>query len=68
MPGLIMAAQESWKNTGMLAGVADCGGVGNGAAEEDLCWDLNPGEAAMRGLFGTTWLEQKRTTDFYFLF
>ena len=43
LPGLIMAAQESWKNTGMLAGVADCEGVRNGAAEEDLCWDLNPG-------------------------
>ena len=22
------------------------GGVGNGAAEEDWCWDLNPGAAA----------------------
>ena len=25
------------------------GGVRNGAAEEDWCWDLNPGEAAMPG-------------------
>ena len=25
------------------------GGVGNGAAEEDGCWDLNPGLAAMEG-------------------
>ena len=23
------------------------GGVRNGAAEEDLCWDLNPGMAAI---------------------
>ena len=23
------------------------GGVGNGAAEEGWCWDLNPGVAAM---------------------
>ena len=28
------------------------GGVGNGAAEEDWCWDLNPGAAAMLGLLG----------------
>ena len=25
------------------------GGVGNGAAEEDWCWDLNPGATAMQG-------------------
>ena len=25
------------------------GGVGNGAAEEDWCWDLNPGAAAILG-------------------
>ena len=25
------------------------GGVGNGATEEDWCWDLNPGMAAMPG-------------------
>ena len=25
------------------------GGVGNGAAEEDWCWDLNPGVAAIEG-------------------
>ena len=31
------------------------GGVGNGAAEEDWCWDLNPGAATMPGV-GTTWL------------
>ena len=37
-------------------------------AEEDWCWDLNPGAAAMRGLFGTTGLRQRRTTDFYFFF
>ena len=28
------------------------GGVGNGAAEEHWCWDLNPGMAAVRCLFG----------------
>ena len=28
------------------------GGVGNGAAEEDCCWDLNPGMAAMLGFLG----------------
>ena len=44
------------------------GGVGNGAAEEDWCWDLNPGVAAMQGLFGTVWLGQRRTRDFYFFF
>ena len=31
------------------------GGVGNGVAEEDWHWDLNPGAAATRHLFGTTW-------------
>ena len=50
------------------------GGVGNGAAEDDWHWDLNPGEAAKRHLFGTTgvwgttWLGQRRTPDFYFFF
>ena len=44
------------------------GGVGNGAAEEDWCCDLNPGTAALRGLFGTMWLGQRRTMDFYFFF
>ena len=28
------------------------GGVGNGAAEEDWHWDLNPGEAAILGILG----------------
>ena len=28
------------------------GGVGNGAAEEDWNWDLNPGTAAMLRLLG----------------
>ena len=39
------------------------GGASNGAAEEDWCWDLNPGEAAIWHLFlgprifwGTMWL------------
>ena len=54
------------------------GGVGNGAAEEDWRWDLNPGAAAaMLCLFGTMrlWrlletmqLGRRRTTDFYFFF
>ena len=35
------------------------GGFGNGAAEEDCRWDLNPGVAAMRGLFGTTGLRRE---------
>ena len=39
------------------------GGVGNGAAEEDWRWDLNPGTAVMRHLLGTTRLGQRRTTD-----
>ena len=48
------------------------GRVGNGAAEEDWHWDLNPGGAAIRHPVGTTWLwclfgtmqlEQRRTTD-----
>ena len=42
------------------------GGVANGAAEEDWCWDLNPVAATMRGLLGTTRVGQRRTTDFYF--
>ena len=44
---------------GMLAEVR------NGAAEEDWRWDLNPGAAAIWGLFWTTRLGQ-RSTDFYF--
>ena len=44
------------------------GEVGNGGAEEDWCWDLNPGVAAMWGLFGTMWLGQRRTMDFYSFF
>ena len=32
------------------------GGVGNGAAEEDWHWDLNPSVVATWGLFGT-WAE-----------
>ena len=58
------------------------GGVANGVSEEDWRWDLNPGEAEMWPLFGTTglgqrrtgclfgttWLGQRRTTDFYFFF
>ena len=43
------------------------GGVGNGADEEDWHWGLNPGVAAMRGLFGTMQLGQ-RTMDLYFFF
>ena len=39
---------------GMLASVVDLGGVGNGVAEEDWHWDLNPGAAAMTRI--TTWL------------
>ena len=31
-------------------------GVGNGAAEEDCHWDLNPGVAAIWCFFGTPWL------------
>ena len=37
---------------GMLAGVTDCGRVGNGVTEEDWHWDLNPGGAAMQGFLG----------------
>ena len=44
------------------------GGVGTRAAEEDWRWDLNPGVAAVQGLFGTSQLGQRRTTDFYFFF
>ena len=47
LPGLTKAAQESCKNMGMLAGVDDWGGVGNGDAQENSHWDLNPGMAAM---------------------
>ena len=42
------------------------GGVGNGAAGEDWLWDLNPGTAAELRFFGTMWLGQRRTMDFYF--
>ena len=31
------------------------GGVGNGAAEEDWCWDLNPGAAAIPGEDHAVW-------------
>ena len=44
------------------------GGVGNGAAEEDWGWDLNPGTAAMQGLFGIAQFGRRRTMDFYFFF
>ena len=37
-------------------------------AEEDWRWDLNPGAAAIGGLFGVMQLGQRRTTDFYFFF
>ena len=43
------------------------GGAGNGAAEEDWCWDLNPGTAAIRRFFfGTTSLVE--TTRLWRLF
>ena len=44
------------------------GGVRNGTAEEDWRWDLNPGAVTMWGFFGTMWLGQRRTTDFYFFY
>ena len=44
------------------------GGVGNGEAEEDWHWDLNPGAAAMRQLFGTTRLGQRIKQGLLFLF
>ena len=34
------------------------GGVGNGAAEEDWCWDFNPGKAVILGLFGALQLDE----------
>ena len=34
----------------MLAGVADVGGVVNGAAKEDGCWDLNLSLATIEGV------------------
>ena len=49
LPRLTMAAQESWKNTGMLAGVTDCRRSQKWAAKEDGCWDLNLGPAAIEG-------------------
>ena len=39
--------QEGWQLWPIVEGVR------NGAAEEDWHWDLNPGAAAMLGLFGT---------------
>ena len=53
---------------GMLAAVASVGGVGNGVAEEDWHWGLNPGGVIKQCLFGTLRLGQTRTTDFYFFF
>ena len=35
------------------------GGVGNGAAEEDWRWDLNPGMAARRVRTKQLWLEER---------
>ena len=66
LPRLTLAVQQCWKNTGMLAAVANCGRSRKWCCKED--WDLNAGAAAMWRLFGTTGLRQRRTTDFYFLF
>ena len=35
------------------------GGVGNGVMEEDSCWDLNPGVAAMWGLNPVVWEQRE---------
>ena len=45
------------------------GGVGNGAAEEDWRWDLNPGMAAIGSLFGehAAWAEKDQGLLFLFL-
>ena len=45
------------------------GGVGNYATEEDWHWDLNPGVAAIRGLFWdqATWAEKNHGLLFLFL-
>ena len=54
--------RECWQLSSIVSG------VGNAEAEEDWHWDLNPGKAAMRSLFGTMRIGQRRTTDFYFFF
>ena len=45
------------------------GGVGNGVAEEDWRWDLNPGAASMGGSFGdhVAWAEKNHGLLFLFL-
>ena len=42
-----MAAQQSWKTTGVLSGVTDCRRSRKWAAEEDGCWDLKLGATSM---------------------
>ena len=37
------------------------GRVGNGAAEEDWCWDLNPGTAAIPERTIRLWWRRERT-------
>ena len=40
------------------------GGVGNGAAEEDWCWDLNPGTAAIPERTIRLWWSRLGSRDF----
>ena len=44
---LLWQPRKAGKNMGMLKVWPIVGGVGNGAAEEDWCWDWNPGMASM---------------------
>ena len=62
LPKLTMAAQKSWKNTGMLAGVADCRRSQKWAAKEDGHWDLNLGPAAIERRETTRLQRVGRTT------
>ena len=44
------------------------GGVRNGVAEEDWCWDLNPGLAAMQSFWDhTAWAQKNHGLLFLFL-
>ena len=49
LPGLTMAAQKSWKNMGLRAGVADCGKSWKWGYRGRVALGLNPDMAAMQG-------------------
>ena len=53
LPGLTMTAQKSWKNTGMLAAVANCGRNWKWCSRGRLALGFKPRRSNLAGLFGT---------------